>query len=157
MGDHTESVDLQFDPSIITYNELLNLFWKNHTCTRKTSTQYMSAIHCHNENQLQLAEKSFKEEQDNKAQPVVTKVGFAGKFHNAEDYHQKYMLRQHYNLFKSLGLSDKALVSSHTAARLNGFVAGYGGLAAFEKEREKLGLNCDQVGYVRKQLSGRRP
>ena len=76
---------MHYDPSVITYDKLLDLFWKNHTCTRKTSTQYMSAIHCHNEEQMKAAEKSFKEEQGKRAKPVVTVVKYAGKFYNAEE------------------------------------------------------------------------
>lgn len=52
MGDHTESVRVYFETEKITYEELLSHFWSSHSPTRKSCTQYKSAIWCHSEEQL---------------------------------------------------------------------------------------------------------
>lgn len=60
MGDHTESVDMDYDPAVTTYSHLLKMFWKNHDSTSKCTRQYMSAIFYHDEDQKQAAEESLK-------------------------------------------------------------------------------------------------
>lgn len=157
LGDHTETMEVDFDPDIISYSQLLALFWKNHSSTTKNHTQYMSAIFCHGTHQNSLAEESMKKEQENSARKIVTQIQKADTFYNAENYHQKYMLRQHSNLLKSLGLDEEELITSHVAAKLNGYVAGNGSAAQFEKEQEHFGLNSDQRDYVRRQVQERRP
>ena len=56
MGDHSESIQIDYDPARISYEELLEIFWKNHNPTQRAwRRQYMSAIFYHNANQHQLA------------------------------------------------------------------------------------------------------
>ncbi len=64
------------------------------------------------------------------------------------------MLRRHHSLVKSLNLSSKQIVSSHVAARLNGYVAGMGMLKNFEAELDNLDLNEEQEQYVRERIRG---
>lgn len=80
-------------------------------------------------------------------------------FHNLNffsSYHQKYLLRQHPTLLRSLGLNSIELTSSVVAARLNGYVGGYGSLKKFEVEVDDLQINEAQADMVRKILTGRR-
>jgi len=95
---HVEAVQIIYDPSKITYSELLNVFWKQVDPTDSSgqfvdrSQPYRTAIFYHNEEQKHLAEKS-KEELDKSGRydrPIVTQIVKASKFYRAEEYHQDY-------------------------------------------------------------------
>ena len=70
-------------------------------------------------------------------------------------YHQKYMLRQRHTLLRSLGLNDEELKKSRVAARLNGYVGGFGSLKSFEAEVDELKLSKAQADLV-KEIIGRK-
>lgn len=98
---HAEACRIEFDPEVISYTELLEVFWKTHdptTLNRQgadTGTQYRSAIFFHSEEQRQLAEK-YKKKLDEAGifrNPIVTEITAAGKFYPAEAYHQDYFNR----------------------------------------------------------------
>ncbi|XP_071959163.1 peptide methionine sulfoxide reductase-like [Antedon mediterranea] len=112
----------------------------------------MSAIFYHSEKQKELAEKTRDEHQKTLKRKIQTKITPALTFYDAEDYHQKYLLRQKRDLLSSLNLTPKEVITTHVAARLNGYAGGHGSKATFEAEREALGLSEDQVAYVRKLL-----
>src|SRR3990172_11102868 len=95
---HLESVQIIYDPSKITYSELLDVFWKQIDPTDPNGqfvdrgSQYRSAIFYHNDEQKGFAEKS-KEELDKSGKfrkPVVTEIILASAFYKAEEYHQDY-------------------------------------------------------------------
>jgi len=69
------------------------------------------------------------------------------KFYNAENYHQKYVLRQHPKLISILELDD--MTRGHVCTRLNGYLSGYGKAEHFELEWKDLGLSTDAVEYVK--------
>ncbi len=93
---HAEVVNVTYDPSKITYNELLQWFWKMHdptTLNRQgadTGTQYRSVIFYHSEEQKKAAEASRDRAQADFRDPIVTEITPAGPFWKAEDYHQDY-------------------------------------------------------------------
>ena len=91
LGDHTESVEIEFNPEKISYKELLDHFWHEHDPTYKTKTQYKSAIFVHDEEQKKVAEESLKNYQGKISGKIVTEIVPADTFYNAEDYHQKYL------------------------------------------------------------------
>lgn len=95
---HAEVIQIQFDPSVITYEELLEAFWSSHDPTtlnrqgNDVGTQYRSVIFYHNEQQEKAA-RSFKEELNSKKvfpDPIVTEISPASRFYIAENYHQDY-------------------------------------------------------------------
>ena len=98
MTGHAEAVQIEYDPNIISYNELLDMFWKNHDPTSlnrqgpDVGKQYRSAIFFHDDEQKKIAEKSKQEiaESGRFEKPIVTEVVPAPEFYKAEDYHQKY-------------------------------------------------------------------
>lgn len=152
MGDHTEVIEIHYDPSVISFSDLLDLFWNNHEygLTTRIKRQYMSLILCHNEEQRRISEESRAEEQIKRApEQIITEIAPAGQFYPAEDYHQKYRLQGHRDLAKSIGLTPELLAKSHVAARLNGYLIGVGGLEQFDKDTDRLGLSNDQAQYVR--------
>jgi len=98
MTGHAEVIDIAFDPAVISYKELLEIFWKTHDPTtlnrqgNDSGTQYRSVIYYHNDEQKQLAEEYRKKLNDGHAfpNPVVTEITAAPEFYVAEDYHQNY-------------------------------------------------------------------
>lgn len=152
LGDHTESLQIKFDPEQTSYEKLLEMFWNNHDSTACLSRQYMSAIFYHDEEQKTLAEKTLDEHQKKMTRKIQTRIKSAETFYTAEDYHQKYMLRQHRNLLSSLNLSAKDMLSGHIATRLNGYVGGFGTVQNLEEERKTLGLNEAQVAMVQDRI-----
>ncbi|XP_059607549.1 peptide methionine sulfoxide reductase [Phlebotomus argentipes] len=153
MGDHTEVIEIHYDPKRISYAQLLELFWNNHEyglCTR-IKRQYASLIIYHTDEQKRIAEESLLSEKESRLPEVVTtEIHPCDIFYPAEDYHQKYRLQSHKELSKSLGMDSRLLQTSHIAARLNGYLVGVGGVAQFDKEVGNLGLTEDQQEYVRK-------
>jgi peptide-methionine (S)-S-oxide reductase len=155
MGDHTEVVDIEYDPALVPYTHLLSLFWNNHEygLTRKIKRQYMSLILYHDEEQRLLAEKSREQEQLKRGENFVTEIMKYTKFYPAENYHQKYRLQNHPWLTDILGLTTpEVLCTSPLAAKLNGYIAGAGTLEQFERELPNLGLNEKAVQYVTKYI-----
>jgi len=95
---HAEVSQLTYDPKVISFDELLEVFWKNHdptTLNRQgadVGTQYRSAIFYHNDEQKKLAEH-YKDELDKSGawkDPIVTEISPLTNFYKAEDYHQNY-------------------------------------------------------------------
>ncbi|MEQ9290225.1 MAG: peptide-methionine (S)-S-oxide reductase MsrA [Cyclobacteriaceae bacterium] len=95
---HAEVVQVTFNPSLISFEELLEVFWNTHDPTtlnrqgNDVGTQYRSAVFYYNENQRQLAE-SYKAQLEGAGtwkKPIVTEIVAADTFYPAEDYHQNY-------------------------------------------------------------------
>jgi methionine-S-sulfoxide reductase len=95
---HTEAIEILYDPSQVTYEELLDIFWKNIEPTMLNrqfvdfGTQYRTAIFYHNEEQKRFAEAS-KEKLERSGKfykPIVTEIKPASTFYKAEEYHQQY-------------------------------------------------------------------
>jgi peptide-methionine (S)-S-oxide reductase len=93
---HAEVVQIEFDPTVTSFEKLLETFWQIHDPTtlnrqgRDTGTQYRSIILYHNDAQKAAAEKSIKEEQKKLGDPIVTQIEPLKKYYLAEDYHQDY-------------------------------------------------------------------
>lgn len=95
---HAEVIQVRYDPTVISFEELLEVFWKTHdptTLNRQgadVGTQYRSAIFYHDEEQKRLAE-AYKQKLDASGafvDPIVTEIVTFEKFYPAEDYHQNY-------------------------------------------------------------------
>jgi peptide-methionine (S)-S-oxide reductase len=147
LGDHTESVEVEYDPSQISYQDLLDVFWASHTPTYKPTTrQYMPAVFYHNPEQQRLAEQSKARQAAQEQGPIYTQILRATQFYPAEDYHQKYWLRHQLDFmyeFRAMYPEDADIVASTAAARVNGYVAGYGTREALLAEIDSLGLSAD--------------
>ncbi len=99
MGDtnHAEVVHLCFNPDVISYNTLLNIFWKNHNPTTLNrqgvdeGTQYRSIVFYHSNSQKEIFEKSILEQSKNWENQIVTQLFPATTFYRAEEYHQNYL------------------------------------------------------------------
>jgi peptide-methionine (S)-S-oxide reductase len=96
---HAEAVEVMYDPSKVSYEQLLNIFWENHDPTTMNrqgpdiGDQYRSAIFFHSREQEKAAKVSIEELTKKKVfkRPIVTQVVPAVEFYPAEDYHQQYL------------------------------------------------------------------
>jgi len=144
IGDHTETVQVDYDPQHITYNQLLDIFWQSHKPTgRSWSRQYMNAVFYHDDQQRQLAMDSKAAVEKKIGRSVKTEVVPLRTFTMAEDYHQKYLLKQHYDLNAEISRIypiHRDFVDSTAVARLNGYVRGNGSKDQFANEIDNLGL-----------------
>ena len=108
---HTEVVQIEYDPKRVTYDKLLDVFWRNIDPTQKDAqfcdqgSQYRSGIFFHDEEQRRLAEASKSTLAKNKPfkGEIVTEVTRASEFYAAEDYHQDYYLKNpvRYKFYKT--------------------------------------------------------
>lgn len=93
---HAEAVTVWFDPTVVSYADLLNAFWSMHDPTTRDrqgwdfGSQYRSAIFVHDDAQERLAIASRDEHELTLARPIVTEIVPASTFYDAEDYHQRY-------------------------------------------------------------------
>ena len=103
---HAEVIQVEYDPSKISYEKLLDVFWQNHDPTTQNrqgpdiGTQYRSAVFYHNHEQKVAAIKS-KEKLDKSGKyknPIATEITQATKFYQAEDYHQQYLEKKGLNV-----------------------------------------------------------
>lgn len=103
MTGHNEVVLVVFDPKVISYEQILKVFWESHNPTQgmrqgnDTGTQYRSGIYVYSDQQRKLAEasKSLYQEAINKAgyNQITTEILEAPQFYYAEDYHQQYLAK----------------------------------------------------------------
>ncbi|MBV9416200.1 MAG: peptide-methionine (S)-S-oxide reductase MsrA [Solirubrobacterales bacterium] len=97
---HAEAVEVTFDPAQVSYERLLETFWRIHNPTTRNrqgwdiGNQYRSAIFVHDADQAALAAASREHQQTGLTKPIVTEITPAGIFYQAEDYHQQYFEKQ---------------------------------------------------------------
>jgi peptide-methionine (S)-S-oxide reductase len=97
---HAETVEVIYDPSVISYNELLAVFWNNHDPTTSdrqgpdVGSQYRSVIFYYDDEQKQLAIVSKEKVQKRFTRDIVTQIVPATNFYKAEDYHQQYLAKR---------------------------------------------------------------
>jgi len=124
LGDHTESIEIVYDPKVVSYSELLDIFFDSHDPSSYRSTQYKSGLWYTTEAQKELAleRKAHLEQTYNRR--IKTTFEPANVFTLAEDYHQKYYLRgsHHFNSYEDMPLSD--FINSNSASILNAIVGG---------------------------------
>src|SRR5436305_1947364 len=97
---HAEAVEASFDPALVSYEQLLDTFWRIHNPTTRNrqgwdiGDQYRSAIFVHDADQAELAPASLDREQRSLTKRIVTEIKPATTFYEAEDYHQQYFEKQ---------------------------------------------------------------
>jgi peptide-methionine (S)-S-oxide reductase len=145
IGDHSEAIEIVYDPTRISYSDLLNVFWNSHDPTLPSlSRQYRSIIFYHDEEQKRAALESKQREELRLGKAVVTDIVPVSQFYQAELYHQKYYLQHVPELSEDLlaiSLSHEDMTDSTALARLNGYVGGYGSLETLKEQLNNLGLS----------------
>lgn len=152
IGDHSETIQIDYDPTIISYEELLDVFWNAHNPTRSNlSTQYKSAIFYHDETQRKLAEASKAQEQAKQGRTIYTEIDALRTFYLAEDYHQKYYLRGRKDLvreFKAIYPDLGDFINSTAVTRANAYVGRNGTWQMLQHEIDSLGLSTEAQGRL---------
>ena len=147
IGDHTEAVQVDYDPERIRYTDLLTFFWESHRPTsRSWRRQYLHAVFFQDAGQEQAALASKVAIEERLGETVRTEVLPLRSFTPAEDYHQKYLLKRESDLTRELTRiypRHADLVSSTAAARINAYVGGYGDPDGFNRDMDSLGLSLE--------------
>jgi peptide-methionine (S)-S-oxide reductase len=127
LGDHTEVLQVEYDPTEIEYTDLLEVFWANHDpFSTAHKRQYRGLLLVHDDTQRDAAEQSQEALIERTGKAVQTPIESLTEFTPAEAYHQKYELRSTPVVGDELlDIYDDALVDSTVAARLNGLAAGH--------------------------------
>ena len=101
MTGHAELVQVEYDPNVLSYEKLLDVFWKAHDPTQLNrqgpdiGTKYRSVIFCHDLEQQKIAQESKQKLDDSGklGKKITTEIKPAPEFYKAEEYHQKYYLK----------------------------------------------------------------
>lgn len=130
IGDHIETVLVEYDPTVVSYRELLEEFWSGHNPGRNPwMNQYRSMIFPVTAEQEAIARRALALERDRRTGAVLTEVRPIDRFYRDRSYHDKYYLRRHDRLWAAVvdvfATTDAALAST-VAARLNALSAGRG-------------------------------
>ncbi len=144
IGDHTETIEIDYDPTVISYQELVELFFANHNpYSEAYSRQYASILFYHNQDQQNTALEIKERLESESGRTIKTTIREFERFYLAEDYHQKFRLQQQ-PAFKNQfldQLSMEEFINSTAAARVNGYIAGRG-------ERESIIDNIGELGLT---------
>jgi len=142
-------LQLDFDPTQLTYAALVDEIWRNRNGGRSYGgTQYREALFCATEDQAAIARARVGDKA-----PVI--VG--APFYRAEDYHQKYRLRREPLLLAELATyTPRELVDSTLAARLNGYAAGHGSPAHLDADLARFALSPPASARVAQLVTRRR-
>ena len=151
MGDHTETFQVDFDPTKISYADLLLLFWQGHNPQRKAwSRQYRAVILTHDDAQFQQAQQSKDAVSQALDAPVETAIEPLTAFYLAEAYHQKYRLQKTSLMeeMKTIYPTLSGWNDSTAVARMNGYLSGYGSADSFAEDIKQLGLSDASEQYL---------
>ena len=145
LDGHSETIQIDYDPNQISYEELLDVFWDSHNPTfQQWSRQYMSIIFYHDDEQKRLATESKERQESRPGRKIFTEIVPFSAFYLAEDYHQKYYLQQEPKLMKEFNAiypDAEDFVDSTAVARVNGYVGGYGSSDTLTEQVASLGLS----------------
>jgi len=127
LGDHTEALQVDYDPGVVSYTDLLAQAFRNHRPqSQSRKTQYQNVVFTASPEQ-RAALEAFLDARGLAADAIETRVEQLSQFHLAEAYHQKHDLRSRRRLvdaFEEAGYDDADLRESPAAAKLNGHAAG---------------------------------
>ncbi|XP_068640598.1 peptide methionine sulfoxide reductase A5 [Aristolochia californica] len=131
LGDHAEAVQVEYDPRMIQFRKLLDVFWSSHDSRQifgqgpDVGNQYRSIIFVNGTEETRLAAVGKEKEQTrDRSTLVTTEIQQLGTFYLAESEHQKFELKRNPNLLQLLGnMRDEELTRSSVATKLNSYTA----------------------------------
>lgn len=153
IGDHMETIQIDYNPDRISFAELLQVFFSGHNPTWPSPVrQYASAIFYHNDEQKRLAERAMRDAGGTFRKAISTELLPYNGFTRAEDYHQKYYLRNTATVmdqYEGRFATEDSFTDSTAVARVNGYIGGNGTVEQLEKEAPELGINEEAVEALR--------
>ena len=148
LADHIETVQLDFNPAKVSYQQLVETFFQHHKPIGAAwKRQYMSAAFYHNKEQQSTLEKSMERIAATLGRKLYTALFPYQHFYLAEDRHQKYKLQRQPGILAEIRgryPSFAELVNATAAARLNGFLYGYGKREELESNLDLFGLSAER-------------
>ncbi len=155
-----ETIQVDFDPSIVSYRQLLEIFFRDHDPSWGSPVrQYASAVFFHDAFQEETARELLERERERRRGILATELLPYTGFTRAEDYHQKYYLRSVPGiaaLYESRFPDQDGFTDSTAVARVNGYIGGNGTMEQLEREKEDLGLSEEAVEALRRILRKKR-
>lgn len=142
LKDHIETTHIQFDSRVVSYKQLLKIFWAAHDYVTPIENQYRSAILTNGSQQQTEAEESMQRVENGewgqealRSQKILTDIFPATDFYIAELYHQKYFLQCNNKLFSLFRYKNRDdLTDCPVATSVNGYLHGSGNIGAFMEE-----------------------
>ena len=151
-----ETIQIDYDPLKVSYEQLLQLFFSGHNPTWPSpARQYASAIFYHDEEQERQAAEAMKDASERYGKRISTELISYDGFTRAEDYHQKYYLRNTRAImeqYKDLFPTEDAFTDSTAVTRVNGYIGGNGSSEQLANEAPGLGLSEEAVDALREIL-----
>ncbi|UJF16103.1 peptide-methionine (S)-S-oxide reductase MsrA [Jeotgalibaca sp. MA1X17-3] len=151
IDDYTETVEITFDPQLLSLESLLHTFWQTHDATKNRfyrERQYISLIVFQNIQQKKIAENIKQIEEKRQGKEIQTEFQVATPFYPAEDYHQKYFLRRFKEATKNvqkLFPDEETFIRSTISARLNGFIRENKSLPEIKEEIKNWDLSEEHL------------
>ena len=156
IGNHMEAVQIDYDPDRITYEALLGTFFSSHNPEHRSfSRQYASAVFFHDDKQEKLAREAYLRAEKTYGKGIATELAAYSGFTRAEDYHQKYYLRNQREMekrYQAIFPDPVRFTDSTALARVNGYLGGFGSREQFEREAPGLGLTNKEIEALRKMI-----
>lgn len=144
-------MQIDYDPTKISYNRLLDIFFTSHSCGASWSRQYRSAIFYADELQRRAAVDARGRYGNASKTPLSVDIEPLQHFHLAENYHQKYYLRQTDVVaeFERLYPDEADFVNSTAVARANAWAGGAGNKATLDVDLPRLGVSAGAQDKLR--------
>ncbi len=153
IGDHIETVRVEYDPEALPYADLLDAFWASHDPTRAPfKRQYQTALFPRTDAQVEQARASVAAMAERKESALTTEVIEGASFYRAEAYHQKHKLRRHPELYEPVRAvypSDQAFANAPAAALVNGYVGGQRAPRHLDDDLPRLPLPSEAADRLR--------
>lgn len=145
LGNHIEVIEVDYDPAVISYRQLIEAYFSLYDATvRPYSQRVKSMIYYRTEDEKQIANTVKEEVFKRVGSPLYTEIDPLGVFYLAEDRHQLYYLKQEPSLYREITEifpTEKVQLLSVLASKLNGFIAGYGTAPDLDKVLSQSGLS----------------
>ena len=146
IGDHTETIEIDYDPDVISYRELLEIFFDSHNpYSQAYSRQYASLILYNNSEQQNIALEMKEKLNAESNREIKTEIKKLDKFYLAENYHQKFRLQQQV-AFREHYLDQMTMqefINSPAVTKANGYITGNGERDNIIKNIAELGLTTE--------------
>ncbi|WP_308635790.1 peptide-methionine (S)-S-oxide reductase MsrA [Paenibacillus silvisoli] len=154
LGDHTETVEMDYDTRILSLENVLDVFWSNHNpinINEYKGRQYQSLVLYRGQVQLNVIQNVMKIRDEQGKRKPDTEIAPYYRFYPAEDRHQKYYLKRYPNAIEELSKlfpSPQELTNATLAARLNGLAKGYTNLQTILEEIRTWPISEEEKGNM---------